>query len=573
MLLSAIIPVHNGERFLAEAVESIQSQSHPNLEVLIVDDGSTDGTPGLAARLGPTVRCLRQEHQGPAAARNAGLRAARGEIIGFLDADDLWPAGRLDLMLPSLLHHPAVSIVVGRTRRVAETPGGAWVPIGEPAHFPFSIGAALYRRDVFEHVGLFDRSLRFGEDQDWFLRAREASISTLEIDQVTQVARRHGGSMTRGKTLLELNLVRVFKMSLDRRRTAATAGPAGFFAAAHESWDRARTARGAEDRDYRIGGYRVRLRFAGPALVPRMTPALGHLEVPAGEPADLTVHLWDTASTGTPMPPPPWRDEDHGVRGEIRGYCSDRFRTVFSLGDHAFRMIDRTSNQALFWIADADRVPYYESGAPLRVVLHWWMAGRGRQLAHAAAVGSGHGGVLLAGRGGSGKSTSALACLLAGMRYAGDDYVLVAPGREPFAHSLYSTAKLDREQVTRFPALGPMVDNAHRLSSEKALVFLARHRPEALSAGFPLRAILLPRITGRPDTRIRPASRAASLAALAPTTVFQLPGHGTISFDALSDIARSLPAHWLDLGTDLETIPPAIEALLASGGPDTKGVQ
>ena len=202
--------------------------------------------------------------------------------------------------------------------------------------------------------------------------------------------------------------------------------PAAFFQSVQDGFDRAAAAAGgATDRFYSVGGLSLRLRFAGPALIPLLTPALAHLSAePGGAPA-LTVCLWDSASTGTPPPAPPWPPENRQARGEIVGYNDGRIFTAHHGGSGALSMYEAPPGRAVYWVLDAARVPYYESGAPLRTILHWWLGRRGRQVLHAGAVGAAAGGALLVGKGGSGKSTTAAACLGTTLRYAGDDYCAV----------------------------------------------------------------------------------------------------------------------------------------------------
>jgi glycosyltransferase involved in cell wall biosynthesis len=220
-LLSVIVPVYNGERFLREALASIRAQDHQPMEIIVVDDASTDGTPALLDGLGCQVTAVRLPlNQGPAAARNAGLARARGSMIGFLDVDDLWPAGRLRPMLDVLRADPACALVKGhvcltraRTRAEVET------SLSSPILGPW-IGSALYRRSVFDDVGVFDPSLRYAEDLDWFFRAREHGARLRIIEHTTLYVRRHAGNMTRGLDCHDLNVFRALKSSLDRRRTA-----------------------------------------------------------------------------------------------------------------------------------------------------------------------------------------------------------------------------------------------------------------------------------------------------------------------------------------------------------------
>ena len=103
--VSVVIPVYNAARFLADAIRSVQAQRHPRIEIIVVDDGSTDGS-GEVARSFAGVRCLRQANGGIAAARNAGVHEARGNLLAFLDADDLWTPGKLALQLDVLRADP-----------------------------------------------------------------------------------------------------------------------------------------------------------------------------------------------------------------------------------------------------------------------------------------------------------------------------------------------------------------------------------------------------------------------------------------------------------------------------------
>ena len=215
-LVSVVIPVFNGERFLREAVESVLAQKYSPLEIIMVDDGSTDGTADVARSLPETVRYLHQTNQGPAAARNRGIERAQGSLIAFADADDLWPEDKLALQLPYLMRDPAAEIVMGRIQQVLLSETGA-ENFAEPA-FSVNLGSAIIRKSVFERVGLFDETMRYSEDVDWFMRAREGGAAIVTIDAVTLLYRQHDQNMTRGKSTSELNVLKALKRSLDRRR-------------------------------------------------------------------------------------------------------------------------------------------------------------------------------------------------------------------------------------------------------------------------------------------------------------------------------------------------------------------
>ena len=210
-LVSVVIPVFNGEAFLREAVQSVLDQKYAPIEIIIVDDGSTDGTENVARSLPETVRYLHQTNQGPAAARNRGIENAQGSLIAFADADDLWPEGKLELQLPYLIRDSANEIVMGRIQQVGLS------VLAEPV-FSVNLGSAVIRKTVFDRVGLFDESMRYSEDVDWFMRAREAGAAIVTIDAVALLYRQHEENMTRGKSASELNVLKALKRSLDRRR-------------------------------------------------------------------------------------------------------------------------------------------------------------------------------------------------------------------------------------------------------------------------------------------------------------------------------------------------------------------
>lgn len=320
------------------------------------------------------------------------------------------------------------------------------------------------------------------------------------------------------------------------------------------------------EREFQIGPQRLRILFAGPALTPVLTPALDHLSAsgPRGSSATLEVRVFDSKSTATPIPSPAWGRDGYGARGEIVGFNTARFRTVYQPGMDILHMLDRQCDAGIYWVSDRETVPYWEQSFPLRTMLHWWMLDRPYQLMHAAAVGNGEGGVLITGPSGSGKSTTALACLEGGMSYAGDDYVLVGLD-PPWVSSLYNTAKIVPDNLHRFPGLARCITNGERLGSEKALLFLNQVRPQQISRGFPIRAILTPRVSGRKETRLIPISPMASLRALAPTTVLHLPGGEAETMRKMSSLVKAVPNYVLEAGTDLQGIPEAIGNLLARG--------
>ena len=223
--VSVVIPVKNGERYLADAIASVRRQALPSLEIVVVDDGSTDGTRRIVERDFPECRYRYQETAGPGPARNAGLAMSRGELIGFLDADDVFTDRGLSALCARLDGNEQAAIAMGTVQAIrAPSDGSApFAPHGEPVRC-YNVGSVLVRRALFDQVGGFDPRYRHCEDVDWFMRAQEHGAVFDVVDDVVLLYRRHEGNMSRDSAGAAY-LAQVLKASLDRRRGRA-AGPA-----------------------------------------------------------------------------------------------------------------------------------------------------------------------------------------------------------------------------------------------------------------------------------------------------------------------------------------------------------
>jgi len=330
---------------------------------------------------------------------------------------------------------------------------------------------------------------------------------------------------------------------------------------------------GVVERDVLIAGFRIRLVAAGSRLLDELWPAVAHRAVTdrpnldgrgAGEVADLTISLWDSASSAVPLPDIPWmgapEDEEPRTIRVARGHD---LRMSYRASEHELVALDDRTNEAFLWMPGPDRVSIHVRGAPFLVILHWWMRSRGVHPIHGGAVGGSGGGVLLVGRGGSGKSTTAVSCLLDGMSYASDDYVaLVGSGNAPAALSMYCTAKLDPAQAARFPELQPAIRTGSP-ADEKVLAFVEGFMPDRVIDGFPIRAILAPKVTGATSTTVQRLRPAETLTALAPSTLLGgLPLPDPTAFAAMAEAVRRVPGFRLDLGSDLSTIAPTVRDVL-----------
>lgn len=192
-----------------------------------------------------------------------------------------------------------------------------------------------------------------------------------------------------------------------------------------------------------LTGVPVVVEFATARMRELLMPALHHLVDPpqTARPPQARLSVWDSASSAVAMPPAPVPRDAFTRRGEPRGFGGDRYLVASDASEHSVSALDRTEGRGVYWVPDARTFPYTSRSAPLRTLLHWILMDRGRHLVHGAAVGGEQSGVLLVGTGGIGKSTTALRCLAAGMRFLGDDWLAFA-ANPPRAYTLYSVAKL-----------------------------------------------------------------------------------------------------------------------------------
>jgi glycosyltransferase involved in cell wall biosynthesis len=221
-LVSVIVPVFNCERFLAEALQSVLAQDYRPIEIIVIDDGSTDGSAAVASSF-PEVTLLRQQNLGVATARNAGLAAAHGQVITFIDADDIWLPCKVSREVRHLAQHPGTGYTVCHLSMFI-TPGesapGWFTAQHQGKSAPFCPGLLAARRSVFESVGGFNIRCRRGEDLDWFMRANEAGVHMEMLDEVLAMRRIHSSSLTADSTQTRRSLLDVAKLALERRRAA-----------------------------------------------------------------------------------------------------------------------------------------------------------------------------------------------------------------------------------------------------------------------------------------------------------------------------------------------------------------
>ena len=229
MHVSCIIPCYNAERFLGEAIESVIAQTLCPAEIIVIDDGSTDGSAAVAARYADRVEYLRQENAGPAAARNRGVELTHGNYVAFLDADDLWHPEKLERQAARFAARPELEACVTHLTAFWEVEvrheqealqGHARTRSSLPGYV---MQTMLARRSAFAKAGLLNPALRFGEDTEWFIRARDEGVVLEMMPDVLVFRRFHANNLTRsrGNKALKSGILEMVQSSLERRRQAA----------------------------------------------------------------------------------------------------------------------------------------------------------------------------------------------------------------------------------------------------------------------------------------------------------------------------------------------------------------
>ncbi len=217
--VGVVVPAYNAADWLGEALESVSSQTVAAVDIVVVDDGSTDATAAVAAGFGPPVRCVSQPNAGIGAARNRGIEAVGGDAVLMLDADDLMTPSSLAARAAVLAARPDIELVFGWERRFERVLDGAPVAIGPllPSHLP---GSMLVRRAALDRVGPFPASVRVAEGLDWLLRAREQRVGEVTIEEQVLWRRVHEANNSVRHRAQMGEFAHALKASLDRRRAA-----------------------------------------------------------------------------------------------------------------------------------------------------------------------------------------------------------------------------------------------------------------------------------------------------------------------------------------------------------------
>jgi hypothetical protein len=327
--------------------------------------------------------------------------------------------------------------------------------------------------------------------------------------------------------------------------------PESYFREAEDAFSRATaSAGGTREFFFELAGLKFCLRSAGETLLPRITGTLAHLEISNNAPVDFTICCWDDNATraGLPMPTP-WM-LNQAAFCNIASLTNPRFRTFYVDWMRILSCIDLESNVAYCCYEDTEPLLMYEVSGPFRAIFNTILNRKGMQLVHASAIGTSRGSLIFAGPPGSGKSTLSVLCLQEGLCYQSDDLCILTSGQQPRSLSLYNIAKLREDSLPRFESLRPILSHFQEDEEKKAYFYVHQHFPSQVLKEAPVRALILPRVTGQPSSSLERASPVEAMRAVIAWTIKEIPKSDTLGDKIMLQAVARLPAHHLLLGRD-----------------------
>jgi hypothetical protein len=345
--------------------------------------------------------------------------------------------------------------------------------------------------------------------------------------------------------------------------------PSEQFDRLQQSFEAACVHLSAEEYQAHVGGHSVLLRVAGGELAASLRRPLVADDRKLSSSSVLTVNVWDSIAAREVYAPSP--SADLNTYGVVSSDSEGRF--IVDNRPNGLLILDRVENRIIGHYAGARSLFLDERARPLHRLLSIWLGDRGVQFIHGGMV-CPHPdlGVLLAGGGGAGKSTTSLLCLMAGFGFLSDDFVAFSQQPSgPVAHCLFSSAVVQMHHLQRFPGLTAAAQPPNHSHEDKSIVFVEELLPGQVQPSSAITAVLLPKVMNRAQTQIIPASLGEALLALAPSSVMLLPGGGPRALERLASLLRAVPAFRLELGYDFERIPELIAAQVGTTRLHNKG--
>ncbi len=314
----------------------------------------------------------------------------------------------------------------------------------------------------------------------------------------------------------------------------------------------------------RLAGKTIAINAASPYLVDEFLPALLSLPAAGDDAPALTLDIWTSDGKRHMPPPPPWSWNDPDVQQTRFSFFADGIVCRFFMEGPRVMLLDVEKRHGLVWARESREIPHWVHWAPARNLLQWWAINEDHPILHCASVGLNGAGVLIPAVSGSGKTSTALACLLDGMDYLGDDTCIYTPGERPLVHRIYGSATVTESNLLRYPSLEEHICFRHPERANKAVLLVDRFRPCQLVETLEVTSILVPVITGKPGTTIEPARSLTAMHALMPASLMEFwsPFGQQRMAQQMSELVRRVPCYEVRLGTDIPGIAEAIRTHL-----------
>ncbi len=221
-LVSIIICIYNGATFLGNAIDCVLKQDYPEIELIVVDDGSTDNSAEIAGSYPQVTIVSHEDNRGLPSARNTGIQAAAGEYIAFLDADDLWPPNKLSAQVKFHQEHPEYKYSFTLERfffeESKERPDWTQKPVLQGDHVAYVPSSMLFQKSIFKIVGQFDPKFKAGLTSEWIFRAKDQGFLGGIVEEVLLFRRIHDDNLSSIVTEENKMLFKAVKASIDRQK-------------------------------------------------------------------------------------------------------------------------------------------------------------------------------------------------------------------------------------------------------------------------------------------------------------------------------------------------------------------
>lgn len=273
---------------------------------------------------------------------------------------------------------------------------------------------------------------------------------------------------------------------------------------------------------------------------------------------DLPQHhqiiIWDGTNPNQRPPTKPWGPNDHEPLGIVKSFSDEQIRCAIDFETNALIVFEKlpTGTRTLIWFPDITKLPSWYLASPFRIPLSWILSTENIQMVHGAALATETGAILLAGKSGAGKSTTALACAFENLGYLGDDYCAYDAGTSEI-YMVYRTGKMTSKTQDLFSLHAYPIEKQMLSAGEKAILYF-NDPPISLISKAPLTKILLPQITTQVGSQIRDAGTQEALQAILPTTISELMGGSRSTPKRLLMLSRAAPVFHLDLGSDVRQL-------------------